>query len=55
MEIVEKVDIVEEFIELAEKTSAEVEIITRESEEGEILYKAFGGIAAILRYKGNHF
>ena len=55
MEIIEKIDIVEEFIELAEKTSANVEIITRESEEGEILYKAFGGIAAILRYKGNHF
>ena len=55
MEVIEKVDIVEEFIEIAEKTSAMVEIITRESEEGEILYKAFGGIAAILRYKGNHF
>jgi len=54
MEIIEKVDIVEEFVELAEKTSADVEIISRESEEGEILYRAFGGIAAILRYKINN-
>jgi len=53
MEIVEKKDIVEEYAELAESSGAEVEIIGRESEEGEILYKAFGGIAAILRYKWN--
>ncbi len=53
MEIVEKKDIVEEYAELAENSGAEVEIIGRESEEGEILYKAFGGIAAILRYKWN--
>ncbi len=51
MEILEKKDIVEEYAELAEKSSAEFEIIGRESEEGEILYKAFGGIAGILRYK----
>ncbi len=51
MEIIEKKDIVEEYAELAEKSSAELEIIGRESEEGEILYKAFGGIAGILRYK----
>ncbi len=53
MEIVEKKDVVEEYAELAESSGAEVEIIGRESEEGEILYKAFGGIAAILRYKWN--
>jgi len=51
MEILEKKDIVEEYAELAENSGAEIEIIGRESEEGEILYKAFGGIAAILRYK----
>ncbi|RLF45430.1 MAG: peptide chain release factor 1 [Thermoplasmata archaeon] len=53
MEIIEKRDIVEEYVELAESSGAEIEIIGRESEEGEILYKAFGGIAAILRYKWN--
>ncbi len=51
MGILERKDIVEEYAELAEKSSAEFEIIGRESEEGEILYKAFGGIAGILRYK----
>ncbi len=51
MNIEEKKDILEEYAELAEQTSADVEIVSRESEEGEILYKAFGGIAGILRYK----
>jgi len=51
MDIVEKKDMIEEYAELAEQSSAEVAIVGRESEEGEILYKAFGGIAAILRYK----
>ncbi|HDN95948.1 MAG TPA: peptide chain release factor 1, partial [Thermoplasmatales archaeon] len=45
MEILEEKDIVEEYAELAENSGAEIEIIGRESEEGEILYKAFGGIA----------
>ncbi|MEM2935505.1 MAG: peptide chain release factor aRF-1, partial [Candidatus Thermoplasmatota archaeon] len=51
MEITEKKDIIEEYAELAEKSSTEMEIISRESEEGEILYKAFNGIAGILRYR----
>ena len=51
MDILEKKDIVEEYAEMAEKGGADIEIIGRECEEGEILYKAFGGIAAILRYK----
>jgi len=51
LEIEEKKDILEEYAELAKQTSAEIEIIGRESEEGDILYKAFGGIAGILRYK----
>ncbi len=50
-EIIEKMDVVEEFASMAEQTSANFEIITRESEEGEILYRAFGGVAALLRYK----
>ena len=51
MEIIEKKDIIEEYAEIAEKKGTEIEIISRESQEGEILYKAFGGIAGILRYK----
>ena len=51
LEIREKKDILEEFTSLANDSSAEIEIIGRENEEGEILYKAFGGLAGILRYK----
>ena len=36
--------------ELAEKSKAEVTIVSTESEEGVSLQKAFGGLAAILRY-----
>lgn len=51
MEEVERKDIILELSELAEKMGSKVEFLSTESEEGEILYKAFGGIAAILRFK----
>ena len=47
----EKTDVVEELSAAAEATGAIVELISRDSEEGELLLKAFGGIAAILRYR----
>ncbi|MCL2142721.1 MAG: peptide chain release factor aRF-1 [Methanomassiliicoccaceae archaeon] len=50
-EIVNDVDLVDDFFELADKFSTSVEIISADSEEGEMLMKAFGGIAAILRYR----
>lgn len=40
----------DELAEIAESTSAKVEVISTETEEGQQL-KAFGGIAAILRYR----
>jgi peptide chain release factor subunit 1 len=40
----------DEFQELAEATGARVEVISTETEEGQQL-KAFGGIAAILRFR----
>jgi len=40
----------DEFVELAGSTSARVEIISSETEEGQQL-KAFGGVAAILRFR----
>lgn len=46
-----KVDIIQELSELAESSSATVELISDESEEGKMLLKAFGGIAALLRFK----
>ena len=50
MEVVEKIDIIDEFSDLAEKTGCKVEIISAGSEEGDSLYSAFNGIAGILRY-----
>jgi peptide chain release factor subunit 1 len=50
MEITKKVDLIDELSDLAEKTSATVKLISRNSEEGESLYAAFSGLAGILRY-----
>lgn len=47
----QEVDIIEELTKLADQTSTRVEIISDDFEEGSILYTAFGGIAAILRYR----
>lgn len=44
-------DIVEELAELAEHANADVEIVSTDTEEGQMLKNAFGGIAAILRFK----
>ncbi|MFX0163411.1 MAG: peptide chain release factor aRF-1 [Candidatus Hodarchaeota archaeon] len=54
LSIVEKTDIVKELGELAEGTGTNVEIISTDTEEGSQLLNAFGGLAAILRYKTNH-
>ncbi len=51
MDIVEKKDLIEEYYDIAEQFNTQVELISDESEEGKIFAKAFGGIAAILRYK----
>lgn len=51
MEEVERRDVVLELSDYAESKGAKVEFLSTESEEGEMLYKAFGGIAAILRFK----
>lgn len=51
MEEVDRKDIILELAELAEQSGAKVEFISGESEEGAMLKNAFGGIAAILRYR----
>jgi peptide chain release factor subunit 1 len=43
-------DFVEQLFRRAAESGADVRMISSESEEGEMLSKAFGGIAAILRY-----
>ncbi|MFZ0892251.1 MAG: peptide chain release factor aRF-1 [Thermoplasmata archaeon] len=46
----ESEDYVEQLFRRALQSSATVRLISTESEEGEMLAKAFGGVAAILRY-----
>lgn len=54
LNIEEEEDIVSELSKQAESSGATVKIISTDSEEGAQLYQAFGGIAAILRYKTSH-
>jgi len=49
--LIDTISIIEELGEIAETTGTTVDIISTETEEGEMLYSTFGGIAAILRYK----
>ena len=49
--VVEKKDVVDDLAELAELANTDVEVISGETEEGQMLKNAFGGIAAILRFK----
>jgi len=49
--VVEKEDVVDNLAQLAEVSNAEVEMISSETEEGQMLKNAFGGIAAMLRFK----
>ncbi len=43
-------DLIDDFLDMVEEVGSEIEIISTETEEGIQLIKAFGGIAAILRY-----
>ena len=54
MIISEKRDLVEEMTAMAESMGTEVEIISVASEEGDMLMRAFGGVAGILRYRINN-
>ena len=49
--LVDKKDVVDELGDLAALTNTDVEVISGETEEGTMLKNAFGGIAAILRFK----
>ena len=50
MEMEEKIDLIDELSDLADKTGCKVELISPDSEEGDSLYSAFNGMAGILRY-----
>ncbi|MGA3192453.1 MAG: peptide chain release factor aRF-1 [Candidatus Bathyarchaeia archaeon] len=51
LNIVDRQDLIDDFAKLAEYTNATVEIISTETEEGQMLKNSFGGVAAILRFK----
>ena len=46
----DSIDLADEFVEKAEEMNTDVEFISTETEEGMQLFRAFGGIGAILRY-----
>jgi len=49
--VVENRDLIEDLSATAEGMGTSVELISKDSEEGQLLLRAFGGIAAILRYR----
>jgi len=51
LQVAEQKEVIEELAEAAEKAGSNVEVISTETEEGQMLWKSFGGIAATLRYK----
>ncbi|MCX6650333.1 MAG: peptide chain release factor aRF-1 [Methanomassiliicoccales archaeon] len=48
--VTKDIDLVDDLFEQAELMGTKVELISPESEEGEMLLKAFGGIAGLLRF-----
>ncbi|MFB3889298.1 MAG: peptide chain release factor aRF-1 [Candidatus Bathyarchaeia archaeon] len=49
--VAEKQDLVDDLAQIAEYSNTDVEMISMETEEGQMLRNAFGGIAAMLRFK----
>jgi len=52
LQVAEKKDLIDVLTEMAEHANVDVEVISASHEEGEMLIKSFGGVAALLRYKG---
>ena len=51
LSLVDKQDLIDDLAQMAEYSNVQIEMISTETEEGQMLLKAFGGIAAILRFK----
>jgi peptide chain release factor subunit 1 len=49
--VIDVKEVIDELAELAEQIGTNVEILSADTEEGQMLKKSFGGVAAILRYK----
>ena len=50
----DKISMIEELGGIANTMGTEIDIISSETEEGEMLHSTFGGIVAILRFKLNY-
>ncbi|UCH57090.1 MAG: peptide chain release factor aRF-1 [Candidatus Bathyarchaeota archaeon] len=50
-EIEEREDLFEALVRMAESANARIEVISTETEEGEMLLRSFGGLGAILKYR----
>jgi peptide chain release factor subunit 1 len=51
LSVVETKELIDELAETAELAGTDVEVLSGDTEEGQMLKKSFGGVAAILRYK----
>ncbi|MDR2698255.1 MAG: peptide chain release factor aRF-1, partial [Candidatus Methanoplasma sp.] len=51
VKVLEQEDLIDGFSEIATGFNPKVQLISGDSEEGDMLLRAFGGIAAILRYR----
>ena len=50
-EVEEKEDLIEVLVRMSEEAEAHMEVVSTHTEEGEMLYRSFGGIAAITKYR----
>jgi peptide chain release factor subunit 1 len=51
LSVADTTDLVDDYAELAEQVGANIEIVSTETEEGQMLKNSFGGFAATLRFK----
>lgn len=50
-DVAEKEDLIEVLVKLAQTAEAKLEVVSTQTEEGEMLYRSFGGIAAVTKYR----
>jgi len=50
-EVEEREDLIEVLVRMGEEAQVKMEIISTHTEEGEMLYRSFGGIAAVTKYR----
>ena len=51
IEVLSKEDLIEVLIEMAADANVRTELVSRNTEEGDMLYRSFGGIAAVTNYR----